>query len=76
MKYPKSSVNTSPVWKSSIDDSILTLRHDRFFGCYKWAVELWEKVGTKPGLPAHWLVSEQNRFESSDCYVKPNNNKR
>ena len=44
--------------KSSIDEFYLDLTGmDRFFGCYKWATELWNKVKKETGLPSSFGLS-------------------
>ncbi|MEO5674261.1 MAG: DNA polymerase IV [Chitinophagales bacterium] len=69
----------SPVFeKSSIDEFYIDVTGmDRFFGCYKWATELWEKVKKETGLPSSFGLSVNKTVSKvATDYVKPNSNRK
>ncbi len=68
-----------PVYeKSSVDEFYIDMTGmDRFFGCYKWATELWQKVKKETGLPSSFGLSVNktvSKIATDD--VKPDNNKK
>jgi DNA polymerase-4 len=64
--------------KSSIDEFYIDVTGmDRFFGCYKWAVELWERVRNETGLPSSFGLSVNKTVSKvATDYIKPNSNKK
>lgn len=64
--------------KSSVDEFYIDLTGmDKFFGCYKWATELWHKVKKETGLPSSFGLSVNktvSKVATDD--VKPDNNKK
>ena len=69
----------APVYeKSSIDEFYIDVTGmDRFFGCYKWAIELWEKVRNETGLPSSFGLSVNKTVSKvATDYIKPNSNKK
>ena len=64
--------------KSSIDEFYMDVTGmDRFFGCYKWATELWEKVRKETGLPSSFRLSANKTVSKvATDFVKPNSNKK
>lgn len=62
--------------KSSVDEFYIDLTGmDRFFGCYKWALELWNKVKRETGLPSSFGLSVNKTVSKvATDHVKPNNN--
>ncbi len=64
--------------KSSIDEFYIDLTGmDRFFGCYKWATELWKKVKEETGLPSSFGLSVNKTVSKvATDYVKPNSNRK
>lgn len=66
--------NTPVYEKASIDEFYLDLTGmDKFFGCYKWATELRQKITKETGLPISFGLS-QNKTVSKIATgeVKPN----
>ena len=67
---------SAPVYeRSSIDEFYLDITGmDRFFGCYKWATELRQKIKTETGLPISFGMS-QNKTVSKVATdeAKPDN---
>ncbi len=64
-----------PVYeKSSIDEFYIDLTGmDRFFGCYKWATELRQKITRETGLPISFGMSENKTVSKvATNEVKPN----
>jgi len=64
--------------KSSIDEFYIDVTGmDRFFGCYKWAIELWKKVRNETGLPSSFGLSVNKTVSKvATDYIKPNSNKK
>jgi DNA polymerase IV len=64
--------------KASIDEFYLDLSGmDRFFGCYKWAIELREKIIRETGLPISFGLSANKTVSKiATGEAKPNNHKR
>ncbi|HEX3081515.1 MAG TPA: DNA polymerase IV [Puia sp.] len=68
-----------PVYeKSSVDEFYMDLTGmDRFFGCYKWATELWQKVRKETGLPSSFGLSVNKTVSKvATDYIKPNDKKK
>lgn len=64
-----------PVYeKSSIDEFYIDLTGmDRFFGCYKWATELRQKITRETGLPISFGMSENKTVSKvATGEAKPN----
>ncbi len=61
--------------KASIDEFYLDLSGmDRFFGCYKWAIELREKIIRETGLPISFGLSANKTVSKiATGEAKPNN---
>ncbi|MFY9309775.1 MAG: DNA polymerase IV [Bacteroidia bacterium] len=67
-----------PVYeKSSIDEFYLDLTGmDKFFGCYKWALELREKIIKNTGLPISFGLSKNKTVSKiATGEAKPNNHR-
>ncbi|HYV95670.1 MAG TPA: DNA polymerase IV [Chitinophagales bacterium] len=62
--------------KSSVDEFYIDMTGmDRFFGCYQWATELWQKVKHETGLPSSFGLSVNKTVSKiATDYIKPNNN--
>ncbi|MBA3648916.1 MAG: DNA polymerase IV [Chitinophagales bacterium] len=68
-----------PVYeKSSVDEFYIDMTGmDRFFGCYRWALQLWEKIKKETGLPSSFGLSVNKTVSKvATDEVKPNNNKK
>lgn len=68
----------APVYeKSSIDEFYLDLSGmDKFFGCYKWALELREKIIKNTGLPISFGLSKNKTVSKiATGEAKPNNHR-
>ncbi len=68
-----------PVYeKSSVDEFYMDLTGmDRFFGCYKWTMELWNKVKRETGLPSSFGLSINKTVSKiATDFVKPNDKKK
>jgi DNA polymerase IV len=68
----------APVYeKSSIDEFYLDISGmDKFFGCYKWATELRQKIIKETGLPISFGMSENKTVSKiATGEAKPNNQK-
>jgi DNA polymerase-4 len=63
--------------KSSIDEFYIDVTGmDRFFGCYKWAQELREKIKKQTGLPLSFGLSTSKTVSKiTTGEAKPNNHK-
>ncbi|MBK9730682.1 MAG: DNA polymerase IV [Chitinophagaceae bacterium] len=64
--------------KASVDEFYMDLTGmDKFFGCYKWATELWHKVRKETGLPSSFGLSVNktvSKVATDD--VKPDSNRK
>src|ERR1043165_5685704 len=68
-----------PVYeKSSVDEFYIDMTGmEKFFGCYKWTLELWEKVRKETGLPSSFGLSVNKTVSKvATDYIKPNNQKK
>lgn len=61
--------------KASVDEFYMDLTGmDKFFGCFKWATELWQKVRKETGLPSSFGLSANKTVSKiATDYIKPDN---
>ena len=67
-----------PVYeKSSVDEFYIDMTGmEKFFGCQKWATELWQKVKRETGLPSSFGLSVNKTVSKvATDFIKPDNKK-